>query len=116
MRPRSPQTLLIQLSVQVNLIYGVHADYYTCNLSRIGNEAWLIGRSCIYIERSSNGNLVNVGNCDSDGVNVNNDKPDNSNSNLGVRFFRSVHGRLLKGAFCVFGMLDPTAEHFSDFK
>ena len=32
----------------------------------------------------SDGNSVNVGNFDSDGLNVNNDSRDNANSNLGV--------------------------------
>ena len=45
--------------------------------------------------RSSNGNLVNVGNCDSNGVNVDNNEPRNSNDNLGVRFSRSVYKRTL---------------------
>jgi len=34
--------------------------------------------------QSSDGNFVNVGNFDSDGLNVNNDTRDNTNSNLGV--------------------------------
>jgi len=34
--------------------------------------------------QSSDGNLVNVGNSDTDGANVNNWKPDNSNDNIGV--------------------------------
>jgi hypothetical protein len=34
--------------------------------------------------QSSDGNFVNVGNFDSDGLNVNNDDRSNSNSNLGV--------------------------------
>ena len=35
-------------------------------------------------KRSSNGNLVNGGNFDTNGVNVNNWNPDNSNPNIGV--------------------------------
>ncbi len=45
--------------------------------------------------RSSEGNLVNVGNFDDKGANVNRNKPDNHNDNLGVCFSRSVQ---LKGA------------------
>gem|GEM_PF-3719970 len=40
--------------------------------------------------RDSDGKLVNVGNFDSDGVNVNRNTPDNSNDNLGVCFSRSL--------------------------
>jgi len=36
--------------------------------------------------RSSDGNLVNVGNSDENGVNVDRNDPRNSNDNLGVRF------------------------------
>lgn len=61
--------------------------------------------------RDSDGNLVNVGNFDSDGANVNNDRPDNRNDNLGVSFSRSVP-RLRGG---VFRVLDPTANHATDF-
>jgi hypothetical protein len=46
--------------------------------------------------QSSDGNLVNVGNFDSDGLNVNNDDRGNSNSNLGVcpsRKFRQRQSR-----------------------
>ena len=35
--------------------------------------------------RSSDGNLVNIGNADPNGVNVDNDDPRNSNGNLGAR-------------------------------
>lgn len=35
-------------------------------------------------KRSSSGNLVNLGNSDSNGINVNNWKPDNSNPNIGI--------------------------------
>ena len=45
--------------------------------------------------RSSDGNLVNLGNADPDGVNVDNDNPRNSNDNLGVRLSRSVQKSLL---------------------
>ena len=38
---------------------------------------------------SSNGKLVNLGNADRNGVNVNNDNPDNRNDNLGVVSLRS---------------------------
>lgn len=61
--------------------------------------------------RDSDGNLVNVGNFDSDGANVNNDRSDNLNDNLGVSFSRSVP-RLRGG---VFRMLQPPADHSADF-
>ncbi len=38
---------------------------------------------------SSSGNLVNAGNCDPKGANVNNDQPDNSNDNLGALVVRN---------------------------
>lgn len=44
--------------------------------------------------RDSSGKLVNVGNFDSDGVNVNSNQPDYSNDNLGVAFSRSLCRRL----------------------
>lgn len=40
--------------------------------------------------RSSDGDLVDVGDCDSDGVRVHDGRPDYSDSDRGVRFFRSV--------------------------
>lgn len=40
--------------------------------------------------QDSDGNLVNVGNADSDGTNVNGNRPDNRNDNLGVSLSRSV--------------------------
>jgi hypothetical protein len=54
--------------------------------------------------RTSDGNLVNVGNFDDDGANVNRNEPRNVNDNLGVSFSRSVaQPRLLRGwVFCVF--------------
>ena len=45
--------------------------------------------------RDSDGNLVNVGNADEDGVNVDRNDPRNSNDNLGARFSRSVQKSLL---------------------
>ncbi len=39
---------------------------------------------------SSNGNVVNVGNFDGNGVNVNNDNPRSVDGGLGFRFSRSV--------------------------
>lgn len=42
------------------------------------------------MERDSDGNLVNVGNFDADGANVNRWNPDNTNDNLGVLLSRSV--------------------------
>ncbi len=45
------------------------------------------------LKRSSNGNLVNVGNFDENGVKVNNDNPRNRNDNLGACFSRSVNSR-----------------------
>jgi len=41
--------------------------------------------------QSSDGKFVNVGNFDSDGLNVNNDTRDNRNSNLGVCPARKSH-------------------------
>ena len=37
-----------------------------------------------YVKRTADGNLVNFGNSDADGANVNRWNPDNSNSNIGV--------------------------------
>ena len=62
--------------------------------------------------RDSDGNLVNVGNFDAKGANVNNDRPDNRNDNLGVSFSRSVP-RLYGG---VFRELDPSTNHATDLK
>ncbi len=60
--------------------------------------------------RDSDGNLVNVGNFDDTGANVNNDRPDNRNDNLGVSFSRSVP-RLRGGVFRTF---NPSAYHLAD--
>ena len=49
--------------------------------------------------RDSSGKLVNVGNFDSEGVNVNRNNPDNSNDNLGVAFSRSLYPALNGGVF-----------------
>jgi len=52
--------------------------------------------------RSSDGNLVNLGNFDADGVNGNRWKPDNREGNIGVSLSRSVAKlAYLKGEFCV---------------
>lgn len=59
----------------------------------------------------SNGNLVNFGNCDANGANVNNN-PDNSNDNLGVCLSRSLAPLILAG-FC-FNVFNPTAQHAAD--
>ena len=65
---------------------------------------------------ASDGKLVNVGNFDVDGVNVNRNTPDNSNSNLGVAFSRSLCPALTGGAFFIrTETLDPAAQHFSYF-
>lgn len=40
--------------------------------------------------RNADGNLVNVGNFDADGANLNNNRPDNPNDNLGVCSSRSA--------------------------
>lgn len=42
------------------------------------------------IRRNSDGKLVNVGNFDADGANLNSWNPDNSNGNIGVSFSRSL--------------------------
>jgi hypothetical protein len=64
--------------------------------SRFENEGRLPWRNCIEkTVRSANGNLVNVGNADDGGVNVDSNDPRNSNGNLGVRFSRSVQKSLL---------------------
>jgi hypothetical protein len=42
-------------------------------------------------KQTSDGNLVNVGNADTKGANVNNWKPENSNDNLGVVLSRKFH-------------------------
>ena len=60
--------------------------------------------------RTSDGNLVNVGNFDDTGANVNRNNPDNRNDNLGVSFSRSVP-RLRGG---VFRGSNPPADHFAD--
>ena len=39
---------------------------------------------------SSDGNLVNVGNCDAKGANVNRNSPDNQNDNLGASLSRNA--------------------------
>jgi hypothetical protein len=57
-------------------------------------------------KQTSNGNLVNVGNADTKGVNVNNWNPDNSNDNIGVvlsrKFCKSKKAFLIKQeGFCL---------------
>lgn len=70
---------------------------------------------------SSSGNLVNAGNCDPKGANVNNDQPDNSNDNLGALVVRNFLLAWIKGLPerrpfrsnfpCRF---DPATQHSSD--
>lgn len=64
------------------------------------------------MERSSDGNLVNFGNFNADGANVNRWKPDNANDNLGALFSRSLTSRL--GGRLLYG-LDPAAKHSANF-
>lgn len=74
----------------------------------------------------SNGNRVYVGNFDSNGFNVNNYSPDNSNDNLRVVLLRqfSLENQMLPalGAFDFlsffrrfFGKFYPAAQHPADF-
>jgi hypothetical protein len=49
--------------------------------------------------QSSDGKFVNVGNFDSDGLNVNNDTRDNRNSILGVCPARQYYQCILRGPF-----------------
>jgi len=52
--------------------------------------------------RTSDGNLVNAGNFDGDGGNVNRWKPRNSNSNIGCAFSEAVSKeKLLQLLFCL---------------
>lgn len=53
------------------------------------------------MDRSSDGKLVNVGNFKSDGVNVNDNKPDNRDDNLGSAFSRSLGSALKWAEFLV---------------
>lgn len=59
-------------------------------------------------KQTSNGNLVNVGNTDAKGANVNNWKPENSNSNIGALFSRQFHQSQkalpLQESFCLEGV------------
>ncbi len=55
--------------------------------------------------RDSDGKLVNVGKFDSDGVNVNSNRPDNSNDNLGVAFSRSLCLALIGRGFLISNFL-----------
>ncbi len=61
-------------------------------MSRSKNESYIAGELAKKRKerRNSDGNLVNVGNFDADGVNVNRNRPDNHNDNLGVSFSRSL--------------------------
>ena len=61
--------------------------------------------------RNSNGNLVNVGNADSDGMNVNGNHPGNRNGNIGV----ALSLKSLLRLFGVFQAFYPTTEHAPDF-
>ena len=65
---------------------------------------------------TSDGNLVNLGNFDSNGLNVNRNRPDNWNDNLGV-VSSEVLGKkrdLSKTRFCLNGFI-PAAKHFAYF-
>ena len=66
--------------------------------------------------RTSEGNLVNVGNADSKGANVNRNKPRNSNDNLGVVSVRNSSPRPGTSGFlsaCFRYAHNPSAYHFS---
>lgn len=52
---------------------------------------------CKKIRRNSDGKLVNVGNFDSNGANLNDWNPDNSNDNIGVSFSRSLRPDYVSG-------------------
>ena len=70
--------------------------------------------------RNSDGNLVNVGNADADGANVNRWNPDNSNDNLGVAFSRSFGPRPNRRGFLVYlfviiFMFYPATKHATNF-
>ena len=64
--------------------------------------------------RDSDGNLVNVGNFDSNGANVNRWTPRNSDSNMGVCFSRS-DTVMKNGSIPFFYFLDPTTRDFPEF-
>jgi hypothetical protein len=71
----------------------------------------------------SNGNHVIVGNCDPQGVNVNNNWNDNRNSNIGVGASRKsplclvmMNARLMAGIHLPIPRgFDPAAEHAANF-
>lgn len=71
--------------------------------------------------RDSDGNLVNVGNFDAKGVNVNRNRPDNSNPNLGVSLSRSLRtedcpmiATILFVLYSAFRGLNPATQHLTD--
>ena len=73
--------------------------------------------------QSSDGNFVNVGNFDQDGLNVNNDHRENSNHNLGVCPARKSHQLCRKkkaflerpSSHLFAHRFYPAAEHSTDF-
>jgi hypothetical protein len=68
----------------VEVLYGLIVQHEINHERLLGNMyAWTQ-------QRSSDGNLVDVGYCGSDGVSVRSGYPDFSDSYLGVRFFRSA--------------------------
>lgn len=75
------------------------------------------GWKSVLKRRDSDGNLVYVGKFDADGANVNRNRPDNSNDDLGVAFSRSLCPGLLAGVFFFFGIsfFHPATEHSPNF-
>ena len=68
---------------------GICLGFITTTIT-IDNSEPLHGRKSAKKRRDSDGNLVNVGNFDADGANVNRNRPGNHNDNLGVAFSRSL--------------------------
>lgn len=69
---------------------------------------------CKKKRRDSDGKLVNVGNFNANGANVNRWTPDNVNDNLGLIFSRSLCLALNGGVFFL-DIFYPATKHFTDF-
>jgi hypothetical protein len=83
--------------------------------TEVGAGTPLYCRRCLYTYRTSDGNLVNAGNLDSNGANVNRNDPSNTNSDIGVLPSKSVElaGTVLAPVL-LFGTLYPSTELLAD--
>jgi len=115
----SPQDKKTAYTLPERIAFGESVTFsYKQNLLSSRKYELLLPRTEEYKKgrRASDGKLVNVGNFDADGANVNRNTPDNSNDLLGVSFSRSLCPALNGGVFLFrLKASDPATQHSSDF-